>query len=251
METTELFYPEMNAQLGKYYFSEGIQIEAYSSSDSYFDWAKVKFTSQYKDKISLTQNEKAVLQLGYNGNLNEIFTGYISKPYNSGGSMNEVILKDDMLLLENTVINNTFMEVTPQEILTYCLTMAGIKNIKLSTNWYPEKSRVPIQKKNVIGVINTIHTTWNISEKFYFSDGVFYWGTTPEQTKIYTFEYGNNIISLNKSGGVWELVTVSAPFIKHSQLIELVHPQISGQFKVKKIEFLTNDSGFIRTHIYF
>ena len=42
-----------------------------------------------------------------------------------------------------------------------------------------------------------------------------------------------------------------APFIKHSHKINLIHPQVSGEVEVSKVVSKTNDSGFIRTYIYF
>lgn len=65
------------------------------------------------------------------------------------------------------------------------------------------------------------------------------------------FQYGINILGLTRAGGVWELETVSAPFVKHSHNINVIHPQVSGEFEVKKVVSATNDSGFIRTKIYF
>jgi hypothetical protein len=251
MEATELFYPEISIKLGEYTFTEGIEIEVYSNKDSYYDWSKVRFTQEFQEHISLAAREKALIQLGYNDVYDEVFEGYITKPYNGGSNMNEILLKDEMILLEETNITSTFLDTTPQEILSFCLTKAGVKNVKLSKTTYPEKARVPIYQKNVIAVINEIHSIWGISEKFYFSSGSFYWGIKPEQSKIYAFEYGTNIISLNRSGGVWELETVSAPFIKHSQKISISHPQVSGEYEVKKVVFTTNEAGFIRTYIYF
>lgn len=251
METTELFYPEINVELGPYTFTEGIEIEVYSNKDSYFDWAKVRFTEQFKEKLSLAAKEKAIIQLGYNNVFDNVFEGYITKPYDGGSYMNEILLKDDMVLLEDTTINNTFLDTTPQEIISFCLAKAGVQNMKLSTAAYPAKVRLPVFQKNVISVINEVHAAWGIAEKFYFSGGVFYWGEKPSQTKIYSFEYATNIIALNRPGGVWELETVSTPFIRHSQKIRVLHPQVSGEFEVKKVVFTTNEAGFIRTYIYF
>ena len=251
MEVTELFYPEINAQLGKYNFDQGIEIEVYSSKDSYFDWAKVRYTKQFKDKLRIDAKEKALIQLGYNGVFDEVFKGYVTKPYDSGGYMNEILLKDEMILLEETMINNTFLDATPQEILNFCLSKAGVEKVKLSKIVHPVKSRFSVSQKNVLDVINLIHAAWNIANRFFFSGGVFYWGEKPEQAKIYTFEYGINIIALKRLGGVWELETVSSPFIKHSHTIGVSHPQVSGDFEVKKVVFTTNDAGFIRTYIYF
>ena len=59
------------------------------------------------------------------------------------------------------------------------------------------------------------------------------------------------IAAPSRAGGVWELETVSAPFIKHSHKINLIHPQVSGEVEVSKVVSKTNDSGFIRTYIYF
>jgi hypothetical protein len=251
VETSELFYPEINTRIGSYAFQKGIEIEVYSSKESYFDWAKVRFTQQFNEKVVLNKKDKALIELGYNGVFDEVFEGYVMNPVNEGSYSNEVILKDDMILLEETYITNTFLNATPQEILSFCLNKAGITNMKISTKTYPKKKVVPIYKKSVISVIEEIHSIWKIKEDFYFSGGVFYWGEKPEQSKIYEFEYGVNIISLDRLGGVWELETVSTPFIKHSQKIIIRHPKISGEFETKKVVFTTNETGFIRTYIYF
>ena len=46
------------------------------------------------------------------------------------------------------------------------------------------------------------------------------------------------------------LETVSAPFVKHSHKINVIHPRINGEFEVSKVVSSTNESGFIRTYIY-
>ena len=88
-------------------------------------------------------------------------------------------------------------------------------------------------------------------QPFFFSGGVFYWGEKPEQDKTYIFEYGVNIIALTRSGGSWELETVSAPFVRHSHKISVKHPKVSGEFEVSKVVSSTSENGFIRTKIYF
>lgn len=104
---------------------------------------------------------------------------------------------------------------------------------------------------NVIEAINAVHAAWNIKQPFFFSGGVFYWGEKPEQNKTYIFEYGVNIIALTRSGGSWELETVSAPFVRHSHKISVKHPKVSGEFEVSKVVSSTSENGFIRTKIYF
>ena len=68
---------------------------------------------------------------------------------------------------------------------------------------------------------------------------------------VYNFEYGVNIITLERPLGLWELETVSMPFIKHSQKINITHTKVSGEFEVQKVVFATRETGFIRTTIYF
>ena len=251
METLELFYPQVAARAGPYTFDKGIEIEVYSSKSSYFDWAKIRFTEQFQPKISLARKDPAAIELGYNNVFEEVFTGYVSKPYNGGGFTDEVTLKDEMLLLEETQINNTFLDTTPQEMIAYFLGKAGLSKMKLSSKGYPERKRLPIRQMNVIEAINAVHAASNIKQPFFFSGGVFYWGEKPEQDKTYIFEYGVNIIALTRSGGSWELETVSAPFVRHSHKISVKHPKVSGEFEVSKVVSSTSENGFIRTKIYF
>lgn len=251
METLELFYPQIIAHAGLYSFDQGIKIEAHSSQDSLFDWAKIRFTEQFQPKLTLSRKDPASIELGYNNVYDVTFAGYVAQPYNSGSFANEIVLKDDMLLLEETKINDTFRDTIPQEMISYFLSQAGIADMKLSSQVYPERKQVPIRQMSAIQAINAVHAAWGIKQKFFFSGGVFYWGEKPEQDKVYSFEYGVNILSLTRAGGVWELETVSAPFVKHSHMIEVVHPQISGTFEVSKVVFITNDEGFIRTFINF
>ena len=164
--------------------------------------------------------------------MEEVFTGFVARPYNYGGGADEITLKDEMLLLEDTQINNTFLDTTPQEVISYVLAQAGVGKKKLKARGFPTRKKLP-------------------KERFFFSGGVFYWGEKPEQQKVYTFEYGVNIINLARLGGVWELETVSAPFVRHSHKINVIHPKISGEQEVIKVVSSTNDDGFIRTRIYF
>ena len=160
METLELFYPQIAARAGPYTFDKGVEIEVYSSKSSYFDWAKIRFTEQFQPKISLARKDPAAIELGYNNVFEEVFTGYVSKPYNGGGFTDEVTLKDEMLLLEETQINNTFLDTTPQEMIAYFLGKAGLSKMKLSSKGYPERKRLPIRQMNVIEAINAVHAAW-------------------------------------------------------------------------------------------
>lgn len=247
----ELFYPEIGVQIGPYSIKKGVEIEACSDVDSYFDWAKVHFTDPYQDRIEVARGDEMSIYLGYNGTMEEVFDGYVSSPYNQAQSINEILAKDAMQRLEAVTISETFLDVTPQEIVQYLLAVAGITQFQISQEIYQPKRIVPVRQKNGIQVLEEIQTLWGIKERFYFSGGVFYWCTKPEQKETYRFEYGVNIIRLERILGTWELETVSVPFIHHSQTIEVVHPAYTGSVLVKKVLFKTNDAGFIRTYITF
>lgn len=117
METLELFYPQIAARAGPYSLDAGIEFEIFSAKSSYFDWAKIRFTEQFQPEISLARKDPAAIELGYNGVTEEVFTGFVARPYNKGGGADEITLKDEMLLLEDTQINNTFLDTTPQEVM--------------------------------------------------------------------------------------------------------------------------------------
>lgn len=251
METIELFYPQIVAQVGSYALDAGIEFEIFSAKSSYFDWAKIRFTEQYQPKISLSRKDPAAIELGYDGIMEEVFTGFVSRPYNHAGAADEINLKDEMLLLEDTQINNTFLDATPQEVISYILTQAGVSKKKLNAQGFPIRKKLPIWQMSGVQAINAVNAAWNLKKRFFFSGGVFYWGEKPEQQKVYTFEYGVNIINLIRLGGVWELETVSVPFIRHSHKINVMHPKISGEQEVVKVVAYINDDGFIRTKIYF
>lgn len=247
----ELFYPGIGVQIGAYSIKKGIEIETCSDAESYFDWAKIRFTDPYQTQIGITKGDEMSIYLGYSGIMEEVFTGYVSSPYNQAQGKNEILAKDEMQRLEGVTISETFLDVTPQEIVRYLLEVAGISNFQISQEVYQPKKVVPVAQKNGIQVLEEIRRLWQIQKRFYFSGGVFYWCTNPEQKQTYLFEYGSNIIRLERSMGSWELETVSMPFIHHSQTIKVIHPAYTGSALVKKVLFKTNDAGFIRTYITF
>lgn len=66
-------------------------------------------------------------ELHYNGSLDEVFSGFVAKEYDGGAYINEVNLKDEMLLLEETIINDTFLNTTPQEMISFFLSKSLFK----------------------------------------------------------------------------------------------------------------------------
>lgn len=251
MYIQDLFYPEIEVEIGNYVFTEGITLKIYSDREAPTDWGKLTFSNPYKEKISIQQSDEIIIKLGYDGKLQEVFLGSIVKGIDGSEELNEVLFKDRMLLLERTYITDTFLDCTPQEIITASMKKAGVVKYELSQVVYLPKRMLPVARKNVVQLLDQINAAWNININGNFIKGIFYWGVIPEQEVVLEFEYGNNIISLDRNKDAWELTTVSIPSMQHSQKIKVTHPKVSGIFETKKIIFETNADGFIRTRIYF
>lgn len=250
IDRQELFYPDLQVKIGDYVFTEGISVEIYSDRNKPCDWGRIKFTGEYQPEIALAKLSDVTISLGYNGILQDVFTGTLTNTYNGCGK-DGILFKDYMHKLEQTNISACFKDCTPQDIIREGLVAAGISKIHLSGSTYPAKTLFPVYNKNVEQLLKQINAAWGIDNKSYFIKGEFYWGITPEQGDTLEFEYGSNIISLGKDMDVWELETISVPSMQHSQKISVVHPKITGEFETEKVIFRTNAAGFIRTTIYF
>ncbi|WP_427340601.1 hypothetical protein [Caloranaerobacter sp. DY30410] len=253
MLNIDFFYPTICVQIGTYFIRAGIALDVYSSKESYFDWAKIRFTDKIVEKMVFNKMDPVKIYLGYSEENDIVFDGYIKRTVNTGNVSNdEIIAKDEMIKLEETKITQTFLNISPQEIIKYGLDEAGIQNYELKSQIFAKKPAIPVYEKNIIQLIEEVHRYWNIKEYFYFDrDKKFYWGTKPKQDKVYEFQYGENIINLTFENGFWVIETISFPYIKHSHNIKVVHPRIEGTFEVYKVHFSINEEGFPRTKIYF
>lgn len=247
----ELFSPQIAVGIGAYTFEKGVELEISSCRDTPFDWAKIRFVSPFEHKITLARREPATIWIGYNGEFSKVFVGYSTCDFTSGDTGNEVILKDGMLLLEDARINNTFLKATPQEIIRYIAKQAGATKLLLDETPYRAIPCLPILSQNGIRAIRSLDDYWRIHSRLYFEADCLCWGRDGEQSELYHFEYAKNIISLRLADGCWELQTVSVPFVRHSQMIRVTHPSISGDFRVDRLRVATWGRGFIRTWLYF
>lgn len=251
MRTEELFYPELQVVIGSYVLQEGITFASYSDPKTPYDWCRILFTEEFQGSIQVAEKEEVEVYAGYGGSQQLFFKGLVAKNYNQAGAKDEILVKDYSLKLAETKVTNTFLDVSPQELVQYGLQEAGILEYELSTQVYRPKAVVSVVQKTVVEFLKEINALWNIQADSYFQLGKFYWGMEPEQQEIYVFEYGSNIISLTRESGFWVLLTVSVPFIGHSQLIEVEHPNISGEFLVSRVSCFVNEDGWLRTKIWF
>lgn len=247
----ELFYPEIQVDIGRYSFSQGLSLQVCSDKRKPYDWGILRFTEEYQPRITLEDAADITVRMGYAGDLQDVFYGNLYQGYNHGQRADEIFFKDRMLLLEQTSLSGTYLHCIPQDIIEDGLRKAGIKEYKLSPELFAERGMVTIRQKNMVEVLQQINTLWGVSCQAVFLKGVFYWGVKPVQTDVYEFEYANNIIALDRDDGLWELTTVAMPFLQHSQTVSIIHPKISGEFEIEKVISVTNFKGFTRSTIYF
>lgn len=246
----DLFYPDLAVQIGQYTFTQGISITVCSSCDSYFDWAKIRFTAQFEEQIQLSRLAPAEVLLGYGGSLQPVFKGMVTHDFNAADNADEVLLQYATIKLDSTEINHVFISAQPAEVIRYCCNQSRVLDLILPTTQYPQMN-YPVVRTTALKAIQGISKQWRIPAKFYMLGDAFAWNPPEQQTQMYLFEYQRNIISLAKTGGMWVLETVSVPFIKHSIKIAVQHPAFFGVATVSKIIFESNAAGFLRTKIYF
>ena len=251
MRTEELFYPELQVIIGPYILQEGITFASYSDPKTPYDWCRILFTEEFQGSIQAEEKAEVEVYAGYNGNLQLFFKGLVAKNYNQAGAKDEILVKDYSLKLAETKVTNTFLDVSPQELVQYGLQEAGIMDYELSDQVYRTKAVVSVVQKTVVEFLKEINALWGIQADSYFQLGKFYWGMVPEQSEIYLFEYGSNIISISRESGFWVLLTVCVPFIGHSQIIEVDHPFVNGEFTVSRVSNFVNEDGWLRTKIWF
>lgn len=246
MAEIELFSPAVRVDVGPYRLTSGVGLEVYSSRKTRRDWAQVRLSDAYAGAVQITEDMPAVVRLGYGGALQTVLSGKVASC-----SATELLVYDDTAKLDSVTVTDTYLDVTPQELVGVVLRAAGVTEYEIDPTPYPPRSVVPVRCKTGTQVLQQINKLWGISAEYRFLGGCFYWGTGPIQDNIYHFEYGKNILDLTCTGGVWTLQTVSVPFIRHSDKIAVTAPQISGIVTVQDVRYTLSQAGFVRSVLRF
>lgn len=244
----KLISPEFRVNLENYVITGGFQSECFSSRQARSDWCRIDFASSMQEKISYRDMEPATVELGYGDDYGLLLSGYCRKA--AGDYWKELFIRDAMVKLERILVKAAFVRCTPQDIVKYVLAQAGITDYRLSDAAYGVKETFIVDKQDGIKTIAQAGSIWGISCDFFFRDGVFYWGCTPPQDAVYVLEE-ENILSLQKYGGLYEIETFGVPWIHHSQTVEVSHPKYAGQVKVEKTIIKSDVNGYTRMYIYF
>lgn len=171
MKTEELFYPDFLVVVGPYVLQRGVTFACYSDPETPYDWCKIKFTEEFQGSIQVDAKAEVEIYAGYAGKLQPIYKGIVEKPYNMAGAKDEILAKDFSIKLTTVKVSNTFLDVTPQELVQFGLQKAGIAEYELSKEVFPIKPVVSVIQKPVVDFLKEINFLWQLDIKNYFSVG--------------------------------------------------------------------------------
>lgn len=240
MNGKKLISPQFRLTVGNYIITNGMYVECMSSRKSGIDWGRVSLESSLEGVMELEDGEEAVLELGYDGDYDEIIRGCLSRT--SADSWKELLITDDLKRIRDITVRGTFIDCTPQDIITYVLMSAGIERYELEQTAYPKKDLV-IKEMSGLKAIAETGAAWDISKPYYFKNGIFRWGTSPDQTELYVLEEDGTLMTLEKVGTMWRAETIAIPWIHHSQEVIVRHTEFSGTVQVEDVKIESNRKG--------
>lgn len=249
MRTKKLITPRFRVTVGKYQLTDGMEVECFSSNESHMDWCRVELSTKLQGILRFGDMEKATVELGYGNDYDTLIDGYVR----CGGTdyWKEIMIKDDMMKLDKVTIKAAFMDCTPQDVIRYVLTCAGVEDYVLSDRNFGKKATFVVDRRSGTSTIAEVNSSWGIGESYFFQDKVFYWGALKEQKERYVLDEGQTILSLNKYGELWEAETIAIPWIHHSQMVDVRHNKFSGTAKVEKTIVRSDATGAVHMYIYF
>ncbi|WP_027364025.1 hypothetical protein [Desulfotruncus alcoholivorax] len=214
--------------------------------------------------LGLAKDSAIDISIGYDGNNSwKVFSGYVSEPMSP-----RFLCKDEAIKLFKTNITKTFLDVVPQDVIKFGLQQAGVSTFSLVEDVYPKKPSFVAAGENVSDLVKRVNTTWGLNFDHYFDgEKKFYWDAPkPRPGPVYSYQYGENIIELEFSAdrepsgqrsagdtaGGGRLLTVSSPFVGHSQEIEIIWPEVaSSRYITETVHHFINEQGSLRTEIFF
>lgn len=248
MKTKKLISPEFRINVGFYELTEGMSVECYNSQEPQVDWCRITLDDEYEGLLDIQDMDEAVVDLGYDGDFDTLLEGSVSK---SGDDWKVILIRDDMVKLEGVRITATFVDCVPADVVKYILGRAGITDYSLDDTDYIKKDIFVLDGKRGIEALEEINAFWGLQNKFYFQRKRFYWGTKEPQNEVYVLEEDETLLSLEKSGDMWEAETLGIPWLHPGQAVEISHSSYEGMAEIYKIFVKCDERGFTRMYLYF
>lgn len=214
-------------------------------------------------ELGLAKDVPVEIWVGYDlENAYCVFSGYVAEPRHP-----RYLCKDEAVKLFRTPVVQTFLNVTPQDVIRSGLQQAGVTEFELDNTAYARKPRFVAAGENVSDLVRRVNATWGLGHDWYFKGKKFYWNKPePQPGPVYSYQYGENIIDLEfftdrepqgqraagTTTGAGRLLTVVSPFVNHSQEIEIIWPEVkSTRYLVETVRHFLNENGALRTEFYF
>lgn len=158
MGEKKLISPEFRVTVGEYEIKDGVEVECFSSRESHIDWCRVELSPRLQGLIQFKDMDEAQVELGYEDDFDTLIDGYVR--CNGSDYWKEIMIKDDMMKLERATVKGTFIDCTPQDIIRYILTRAGITAYELTDEAYGKKKVYSIEEKSGTAAIAEINSSF-------------------------------------------------------------------------------------------
>ena len=188
--------------IGKYNFKEITNVEIERTSRLLIDVAKIEmplsFTLENKQRLTtekaIKRGDKVLIKLGYNGELQEEFSGFVSK---IKADKNKVIIQceDNGFLLRKNINNKAFGKTTLKEILQY---VANECSVELNEN-IVDINFEKFVLRNVTGlqVLKKLKENYGLTAFFDYHGKLFVGLTYTYKTGQVVYDLQRNIIKSN------------------------------------------------------
>ncbi|MGE5606889.1 MAG: hypothetical protein ACM3YE_14530 [Bacteroidota bacterium] len=242
MNYQEFIAPYHRVNIGDFTVKRLDSLEIVSSRINPCDLARISLDCLEVNPEDFHKDDPVNVSLGYQEiGTWKVFDGFVQDP--SKKRIIDLFCKDRMVRL-GAKITKTFVNATPQEIISFGLRAAGIDQFILSSRYLNQRHLFVAKDITVIDLIKLVNRTWNLDDwAFYFEpEGTFYWGPWEESERykrgaLTVFEYGKNIINLDPSDEeTGTLETILLPFLRHSTLIKIQDSRFWRRSVIARIE---------------
>lgn len=242
----KLSSPDFKITLNNMQIETGFFVDYQGSEDEHINRCILTPYEEAAEALKDADLTEIIVEMGCDDDYCTILQGH---GYNLDGT-ESILVKDDMTRLEDTIIQETFLNCYPDEILKYILVQCGITEYRLSQARYDRKEVFSIPSMNAVQAIQEMQRFWNIDESFGFIDGVFYWGCEPEQNEFYELD-SNNILDLEQNGKMWTAEILPVPWLRPGQTVFITDSVFYGLARVKKCVIKTKSNGKVDMYIQF
>lgn len=223
-----LSMPWWTVDIGDYQLSRVHRFEVISSRLALVDTASIEIPVGLIPEP--TAGTEAVVQQGYRGTGHwELLAGTVRRVERRGDNL-VVSAWDPMGPLLRRQVSRAFTGATPQEVLRWVLTEAGVTQFRLTGRRYPSKPRF-VASGTVGQVVASIGLAWGIHNDCYWLPDVGVWWGPPEESErashtAAVIRYGENLLDHVVEPGAkrGRLVTPAAPIV-HSNMVDVEDPR--------------------------